>query len=371
MPGKNKNEFPTQLLHKKLSNSELDARDVDFVTNLVTGTLQHVITLDFIIEQSCDKKTKMAPSVRTALRLATYELKILEKRPDVVINEYVELTKMKASHAIGLVNAILHQVDKNSTYERLQTLNSDDMSSDDLANLYSLKKWTTSYLLENLGRETAIKFMKDSLLPAHVNKIGEVTADISSQEIAKSIASEMDGESKFLEVGAGRGTKSALLHHFKLEWDRYDALELSRKKCEVMKERASALGFDVDNIYCCDATEFSTDILYDGVFIDAPCSGLGTIRRHPEIRQRIEREAINNSALLGLKMLENLGRFVKCGGKLFYATCTITPEENMDTIEKFLQSKEGTDFRFLKIIREPILTENSDAHFCVMLTKKP
>ncbi len=362
-------EFPTSRLYKKLQNTNLDKRDIDFVTNLVTGTLQHSITLEAIIKDSCLKKTKMAPSVKVAIMLATYELKILGKRSDVVLNEYVELVKTKARHASGLTNALLHQIDRSSFYERLSELDDASAALPDLAIKYSLQTWMVEYLIQTMGKLQTIEFMKLSLLPSTLSKVGEIIADKSSQEIVRSVTRELDVYATFLEVGAGRGTKTLLINYYKDDLKTYDALELSQNKCEVLNARCKDAGIELDHIYTSDATDFKAKSKYDAVFIDAPCSGLGTLRRHPEIRTRITSAAIDSCADLSYKILENMSRAVKRGGALFYATCTITSQENEKLIDKFLSSRSGSNFRVVKTIREPRLTADSDAHYCVMLMR--
>lgn len=369
-PVHNSNEFPTQNLYEKLRNSELEQRDIDFVTNLVTGTLQHEITIDEILKNSCSKKTKMSGGVRAALRLATYELKFLKKRPDVVLNEYVELVKLKAKPASGLANAILHQVERCDFYETLNARPDEDLSEAELGSKYSLQEWTVRYLIDNLGWYDACKFMKYSLLPAKSSSIAGIVADTSSQEIARAITAELAENSSFLEVGSGNGTKTALLHYFGDDFARYEILELSEAKNKTLLKRAQKFGFRIDHAHNCDARDFRVNQLYDAIFIDAPCTGLGTIRRHPEIRKRITREAIEDHAKLGFEILENMSQYVRPGGKLFYATCTITDEENMQVINKFLNSKSRQMFSIDKALRKPQLSETSDAHFCVMLARE-
>ena len=200
-----------------------------------------------------------------------------------------------------------------------------------------------------------------------------IQADESSIAISRDIADSLETGCKFLEVGCGNGTKTALLHIFAREsgvaFAKYDALDVTQAKLDVMQERAQNLGFSVDSAILGDASDIELDDKYDVIFIDAPCTGLGTLRRHPEIRRRVSKQSIDFYAELGLKILENTSRFLRDGGFLFFATCTIAKEENMGTVNKFLDSDAGSSFRLERILREPHLTKTSDAHFCVELLR--
>ncbi len=392
--------WATEVLPEALESCNLERRDRDFVTLLVRGTVTYQILIDKIIEESCTPKTKMSAGVKIALRLATFEMKVLDKPPAVCINEYVNLTRQKMRSASGLANAILHKVSENDTYESLLKADDGDLISDDLSLKYSQQAWLVDYLIDSLGLDEALDFMRLSLREAKasfvLNSLKDtgiensevldsfeatkqarrgniVQADESSIAISREIASRLETGCKFLEVGCGNGTKTALLHIFAREsgvdFAKYDALDVTQAKLDVLQKRAESLGFSVDSAILGDASDIELDDKYDVIFIDAPCTGLGTLRRHPEIRGRVSKQSIDFYAELGLKILENTSRFLRDGGFLFFATCTIAKEENMGTVNKFLDSDAGSSFRLERILREPHLTKTSDAHFCVELLR--
>ena len=123
------------------------------------------------------------------------------------------------------------------------------------------------------------------------------------------------------------------------------------------------------------------DRLFDTVFVDAPCSGLGTLRRHPEIRWRLKRGTIAEMAELDGRLLASAAAHVAPGGLLAYATCTITHEENADTVQKFLASEVGAGFTLVPYqnpelgIEAPffstaLVPDGPDAHFLALMRKQ-
>ena len=113
----------------------------------------------------------------------------------------------------------------------------------------------------------------------------------------------------------------------------------------------------------------------DAVFIDAPCSGLGTLRRHPEIRWRLTEEHLGELAALGLSLLRSAAGQVARGGQLAYATCTVTHTENNVVVKRFLESPEGADFELAPIagkacVATRLAPGTPDAHFAVRFARK-
>ena len=146
---------------------------------------------------------------------------------------------------------------------------------------------------------------------------------------------------------------------------------------------SSDLGFDAEAIIG-DATDLDALVgerTFDRVFIDSPCTGLGTLRRHADIRWRLRPETIAESAELDARLLESAASHVAPGGILAYATCTVTHEENADAVEAFLATEAGAAFEvvpcrnpdldielpFFSTVLEP---DGPDAHFLALLRRK-
>lgn len=344
---------------RDLIDKELDDRDARFAEKLVNGVRAYKICLDAAIKKSCRPGTKFTKNVKLALEISAYELLYLGKEPYIAVNEGVELVKHVKRGASGLANVVLKKVasSKISDFSKhLQYGFSDDV--------YQI-------LVGELGESRALAFMHMSDIVPESEKVGNIYANASSVQIAESVARCLENTSSFLEVGAGRGTKTCLIQHF-LSYEakanlRYEILELSEEKIKDLQKRVEKNHLKIDKYNCGDATTYSMPDKFDVVFVDAPCSGLGTIRKHREIRWRLTPSDIENIHNLNVAILNNMSNYVEDGGLLIYSTCTIAYAENMGVIEEFLKSDAGSTYALESIIREPILTETSDAHFCVAL----
>ena len=149
-------------------------------------------------------------------------------------------------------------------------------------------------------------------------------------------------------------------------------------KTDLLRERAAEYGAEITEIVAGNATRLDSVMpgrMFDLVFIDAPCSGLGTLRRHQDIRWRIEQEKIEELADTGLELLKSAAGHVAEGGSIVYATCTVTYAENNGVVKRFLESEEGSAFALAPITGKACfasqLTQNSpDAHFAAKFTRK-
>ena len=155
-------------------------------------------------------------------------------------------------------------------------------------------------------------------------------------------------------------------------------------KTKLLQERAEQYGAHVSEAIIGDATDLDALVgerTFDRVFIDSPCTGLGTLRRHADIRWRLRPETIAESAELDARLLESAASHVAPGGILAYATCTVTHEENADAVEAFLATEAGAAFEvvpcrnpdldielpFFSTVLEP---GGPDAHFLALLRRK-
>lgn len=184
-----------------------------------------------------------------------------------------------------------------------------------------------------------------------------------------------------LEIGAGRATKTILLQSdsVRLAGGQMELTTVDNQafKVKLLKKRVQEYGVEVKKALEGDATDLDAvvgDTRYDCVFLDSPCTGLGTLRRHPEIRWRIRSKNIKESARLSLALLESAAAHVAVGGMVVYATCTVTKQENVGVLRAFLDSELGQKFRLLPINDRPAfasaLTHGSpDAHFAARLVR--
>ena len=179
-----------------------------------------------------------------------------------------------------------------------------------------------------------------------------IISDQAAQTVAAlAVRDADDTPRRMLEIGAGRGVKTMLIQNVALSrFGHQITLETLDNDERRTKERARRLkdaAILEQASYLMDAQDLSRfeDKSFDSVFIDAPCTGLGTLRRHLEIRNRVTHGEIIKAAEVGLSLLKEAARLVEVGGRLTYATCTITPEENDGVIEAFLLTDIGQHFK--------------------------
>ncbi|MCL2889449.1 MAG: antitermination protein NusB [Eggerthellaceae bacterium] len=209
-------------------------------------------------------------------------------------------------------------------------------------------------------------------------------SDAASQFVANYVLPR-NAPAAFLEVGSGRGTKSILLQSgAKRRFGKQmplQVLDKHRFKLGLLEERAALFGLRIEAAHeldACALVEHFEPASFDAVFIDAPCSGLGTLRRHPEIRWRIREEDIAELAERAFLMLVQAAEIVKVGGVLSYSTCTVTRAENQEVVKRFLRSELGEGFRMEPVADDPagkpyfesrLCKASSDAHFAVRLER--
>ncbi len=426
--------FAHEVLESRLERSKLSKEDTAFAQVLVLGVAATWGTLDEIIDCALDNPKDIEPLVRDALRISTYELFFLGKEEHAAVDQGVELSKYIAPRTGGLANAVLRRV-----VELKKTWPFGDPKTDiaALARLYGFPQWLAVRLIKDLGASDAVALMKASNEQAPlfiaVNKAkasdqeivalfadcgvtaqpqtidgveipgcyfisnskilldGRIShalaqgkilvSDVAAQRVAM-LALPEEKPAAFLEIGAGRGTKTILLQSnaqrkYGSQMKHY-TLDNHEFKARVLRERAEKYGIEVADALTLDATEMTAEDFpetFDAVFIDAPCSGLGTLRRHPEIRWRLNERGIENLAAKGLKMLQTAASLVNPGGRLTYSTCTVTKRENQEVIMEFLKSEEGADFKLEAIDGHASFATNvnsgsADGHFAVCLVRE-
>ncbi len=178
-----------------------------------------------------------------------------------------------------------------------------------------------------------------------------VAVDASAQLVVRMV--DPRPGATLVEVGAGRGTKTLLLQSMAVGAGgpaHIYAVDSHEFKARLLAERLGRYGVPGVRILVGDATDFSAIAgapeagTVDSVLVDAPCSGLGTLRRHPEKRWRVEPADIDSLAALGSRLLGEAARLVRRGGFVVYSTCTVTDKENAAVVRAFLDSDAGSGF---------------------------
>ncbi|HEV7699595.1 MAG TPA: 16S rRNA (cytosine(967)-C(5))-methyltransferase RsmB [Pyrinomonadaceae bacterium] len=339
---------------------------------LVLGTLRRQIKLDRIIDVLAQGKT-IDTEIRIALRLGLYQLQYLEKIPDhSAINESVELVKRaKKRSATGFVNAILRRATRE-TVDLVYTDDIDRICIETSHPRWLIEKWTadrgldeaeriaignneppqiafrvigegddrTQQLISNAQASDAVEgcFTLDRNSRELLDLASEgriYIQDEASQMTALAVSVPVNGA--FLDVCAAPGGKTGLIAsrnspHLTVAGDLYQPrVEMLRENCDRQGVEASILRYDAEK-----PLPFAEGV-FDAVLVDAPCTGTGTIRHHPEIRYFLRPEDVVDLSSKQRRILTNASKTVKQGGSLVYSTCSLEPEEGEAICEWFLQ----------------------------------
>ncbi len=359
-----------QTLQSAIGKFKLDERDAALCTALCRAVLRNADYCDFIIGSYCSQNIKrLQPQVLDILRLGTVQLLYMDKIPvSAAVNEAVEQCRRLNPKAAGLVNAVLRRIAENR--EKLPEVPGQG-SAAYLATLTSHPLWLCERLITLKGYDFALSFLSAN------NAEPPVTVTVNALRVGGQARSETlqgggavakrkgfaEGEFFVQDAAAARcvfhaepkpgmrvldgcaapGGKSFLAAILMENRGEILSCDLHAKKLSLIEDSAARLGIIIIRTAPMDAAK-PPEALYGGfdlVFADVPCSGLGVIRRKPEIRYK-NPEELSSLPAKQLEILKGLSRCVRKGGTLHYSTCTILPEENEDLIAAFL--REHSDF---------------------------
>jgi 16S rRNA (cytosine967-C5)-methyltransferase len=365
----------------------LDAREAALATELSYGTLRWQLQLDRALSAHSDRALEdVDEPVRIALRLGAYELIHHGKVPaHAAVNEAVEVAKeLRAGRATGFVNAVLRRLSETRAPPPLPSREVDPVGH--VAALTAHPRWMIERWSRWLGpveaerlaaanqqqapaavrvarrkatREQAQEALAQAGVESHPGKYGPdalilapgapPALDIEGYEQglfqAQDEAAQLvswfaspERTARILDACAAPGGKAC---HLAEMADRGSvlAVDLHARKATSIAEAARRLGLDNLEARAADAMLPIPDApfeSFDLVLLDAPCSGLGTLRRHPEVKLRRTPEDVDRLAQLQAKLLASVQRYVRPGGLLVHAVCTLTPEESEEQVQRFL-----------------------------------
>lgn len=371
-------------LKAQLSRDGLSGPDAALCSRIVYGVMQNRMLLDHYIGAYCSQKPEhLQPPLLDILRIGAYQILYLDKIPDsAAVNESVELAKMnKRGQAAGLVNAVLRKISKNK--DDLPAIPDKDAERY-LSIRYSHPKWLVKRLVNLLGREEAEAFMAAdngvSPMTIQVNPLkttqealmeelsqqgvtakphtwvpgclelsgtGDLTALSAFREgkfmvqdgaarLVSLIADVKPGQ-KVLDVCAAPGGKSFSSAFAMEDNGKITSCDLHENKLKRIHEGGERLGLTCIETVTADGRDHCADWdgEFDTVLVDAPCSGLGIIRKKPDTRYK-KADELFTLPVIQAAILENAARYVRPGGTLVYSTCTILPEENEQVTDAFL-----------------------------------
>lgn len=379
-------------LTRELSKHELSDQDRRFVTELVYGTIKAGKTLDYILGFYINRPFKKVPFIiQDILRLGIYQIFFLTKIPvSAACNQSVELTK-KYGHSgtVKFVNAVLRNAARSPEKVVYPSLQEDPISyislkymhpewiidrwikrfgvtsTEDLCKINNLTpllsirtntlKTTRENLIRKLQTEDVVcepsKLTPEGIILHQYPSIGNLPSlkqglfqvqDESSMLVA-SILDPKPGEFIIDACGAPGG-KSTHIAALMQDVGKIISTDIYEHKLAITKENAARLGITIIDTLTLDATTIANYFSQkaDRVLVDAPCSGLGVLRRKPDSRWRKTESMLKDLPKLQKAILKSAADCVKVGGTLVYSTCTTEPEENHDVVNWFISNY--TDF---------------------------
>lgn len=344
---RNRDAYLRELVSSARETTRLPPEEFDFAQVLAFGAVMCRGTLDEAINRSLSSPRDVKPKVRDALRISAYELLFLHKAEHVVVDQGVELVRCVTPRAAGFANAVLHKMARDARDFPWGDVNTDDAA---WARSFGMPLWLAQHLDDEYGHEQATAIMGADLHPAPrylrdnpFDLDSPFACDLSAQRAAALVPLE----GTVLEIGAGRGTKTMLLESRALETLGHTvpihSVELHEYRTQLHRERMEQAGIEGVMSLAGDACALDAidGILphYDAVLLDAPCSGTGTMRRHPEIRWNLTPDDVVELAALQRALLDEAARYVIPGGTLVYATCSILGEENQQVVDGFLAAQ--------------------------------
>lgn len=383
-------------LDQALKHCSLAPRDRGLVTELVNGTIRMKKHLDWVLDLFlAGKQRKLERKVYVILIMSIYQLLFLERVPSyAVINEAVEMTRSEGKGASGLVNGLLRNVDRNRGQITYPDPSRDQVSY--LAVFYSHPEWMVSRWIGRYGYEDTRKLLafnnQSPPLTVRVNRlktnVSELAALFDEEGVKAGVGKIPDtslllestpgplselrsyrdglfyiqGESTMLiplclapkpgslvyDFCCGVGGKTTHLAELMGDRGKITAFDLYRHKLELLELNCRRLGISIVESRQGDLFDQVPELAEaDAVLLDAPCSGLGVLRSRADLRWRKKEEDIALMSELQSRMLEQVARTVRPGGKLLYSTCSLEPEENEELVERFVAKHR--DFEFVNL----------------------
>ncbi|MEI5906124.1 16S rRNA (cytosine(967)-C(5))-methyltransferase RsmB [Bacillus spongiae] len=399
--------YSNLLLNHVIERYRLKGPDIGLVTELTYGTIQRKLTLDYYLAPFLKKK--IDGWVRQLLRMSLYQMVFLDKVPDrAVIYEAVEIAKRRGHKGIvGMVNGVLRSVQRQgvASLELLKD-REERLSVETSHPLWLVKRWVSQFGYEKTkemcetnilapfqtGRANETKVTVEELIPMLKEENVEVEKSLFVPEAFHSIrgnlvktdafkqglftvqdessmmvayALQLKPELTVLDSCAAPGGKTTHIAEKMNNTGKVLALDLHDHKVKLIKENAERLGLSTITTKTMDSRKIGEAVekeSFDRILVDAPCSGLGVLRRKPDIKYSKKEQDLNSLQKIQLDILDAVAPLLKKDGILVYSTCTVDKGENMGTVERFLENHpeyEPCPLVTLPKMVEPFIQDNT------------
>lgn len=382
----NRNSQIAPVIDEVIRKNQLSEADRRLLTEIVYGTIRWQGHLDWIIHQFVKPGFQLDLQMSYILRVGVYQLLYLDKIPNhAAINETVELANQKGQKSKNFVNAVLREIQRSADSLILPQLEVDPISHISLK--LSYPKWLVKKWIGQFSPKWALEFCQasnqiapvsirtntlridrnklamslrkggnqvvesriapDGLLLTKTNPIRSLrefqaglfqVQDEAAQLVAHLLAPQE--KSEIVDLCASPGGKTTHLAQLVGNVTNVVAVDLSTKKIERIQENCQRLGITNVHIQVANAKtdEIEALVAADSILIDVPCSGTGTLRRHPDIRWKRTAKQILDLANLQLEILIKVATQIRSGAVIVYSTCSTEVEENQEVITRFLEA---------------------------------
>ena len=401
--------YPGIELKKQLSASDLSAVDKGFATEIVYGVLKNRTRLDFIISKySKQKLKKISDWIINILRMGVYQIIFLDKVPlSAAVNESVKLAKRYGHQASsGFVNGVLRNVGRSGDVEYPNGREFYEI-------YYSHPKWLCNMLFDQYGEDAKVIIENNNKVPSttvrvnvlkgvlqdvvktleekgitvektecenilkisgfgDISKLSEykdglITPQGLSSYMAASILEPKNGDF-IMDLCSAPGGKTTAMAEMSGDGAKIYAFDLFEHKIELIENNCKRLGIKNVVAKAHDGTVFMDDFegKADKILADVPCSGLGIIRKKPDIKWNKDTTDFDVIISVQKKILENANKYLKKGGILVYSTCTLNKNENECVVKEF-----STKNAYKIIKMQTILpSDNCDGFFICKMIKE-
>ncbi len=376
----NNNAYANIALNEKIKSENLTELDKNLVTNLVYGTISKKLTLDWYTKPYVKKTKKW---VKNLLAMTVYQIIYMDRIPtSAAVDEAVKIAKKQGDQRLsGFVNGVL----RNFTRADFRSFDEISDSTEKLSIQYSMPIDLTKKFVKSFGFEKTVKIFRSIEEPSRASlRVNTTLTDVTTEfnklarefdvelseisptgivaesghfadlldfndglitiqdESSQLVATVLDAQTtdRILDACAAPGGKTVHIAEYLSEAGYIEALDLYDHKLRLIRQNAERL-HQIEKIRLTklDARQsfekFGPDS-FDKILVDAPCSGLGLIRRKPDIRYRKETTDFADLQKVQLDILENTCKTLVNSGIMVYSTCTIFDEENYQVIATFL-----------------------------------
>ncbi len=397
-------------LNKIFSENDIDPQAKALATAIFYGVLDRSITLDYILSKHIKTPLKkVSPLALESLRIALYQIMFMDKIPEsAAVNEAVKLVKnSKQKYLSGFVNGVLRSILREGT----ELPCGEDSQS--LSIKYSCPEWIVQSFIADYGVDNTVELLKHSLsappVTLRVNTLKTDTETLVSKLAKSGIGAEksmldnsveiiggidisrnnhyLDGlfhiqdtasqtavkalslqkSERVLDLCAAPGGKSFTMAQYMENKGEIVACDIYEHRLELINKGAKRLGIDIINTQLNDATALNDGFgTFDAILCDVPCSGLGVIRRKPEIKYK-NIDEYKDITIIQSKILENAASYLKENGRILYSTCTLRKCENEGVIKGFLDKHPNYELKYEHTFMPH--TDGTDGFYCALLQK--